>query len=251
MSGASASPSGPTTATVRATANANLQDTTVLVRYGTTTAYGPTAVTQDAGAGNAPVPVSVPLSGLTPATTYHAVLIATNADGKTSSSDLLFTTSTAKGVGPSGGRGGGRPTSPSLRRVRQSAGRWLEGNARATITARRGRLPVGTTFSFSLNEPAMVSFAFTQSLDGRRIGRRCVAPGSRNLREPRCTRTVIRGTLSLTGRPGTNRVRFTGRLSGNRRLEPGQYTLLVMATNTARQRSVTRRLTFTIVRRRR
>ena len=251
MSGASASPSGPTTATVRATANANLQDTTVLVRYGTTTAYGPTAVTQDAGAGNAPVPVSVPLSGLTPATTYHALLIATNADGKTSSSDLLFTTSTAKGVGPSGGRGGGRPTSPSLRRVRQSASRWLEGNARATITARRDRLPVGTTFSFSLNEPATVSFAFTQSLDGRRIGRRCVAPGSRNLREPRCTRTVIRGTLSFTARPGTNRVRFTGRLSGNRRLKPGAYTLLVMATNTARQRSVTRRLTFTIVRRRR
>ena len=54
VSGASASPSGPTTATVSATVNANLQDTTVLVRYGATTAYGPTAVTLDVGAGNAP-----------------------------------------------------------------------------------------------------------------------------------------------------------------------------------------------------
>jgi hypothetical protein len=89
-----------------------------------------------------------------------------------------------------------------------------------------------------------------QSLHGR-IGRRCVAAGSRNLRKPRCTRTVIRGALSFTAGPGTNRVRFTGRLSGKRRLKPGLYTLLVVATDTARQRSVTRRLMFTIVRRRR
>jgi hypothetical protein len=64
-------------------------------------------------------------------------------------------------------------------------------------------------------------------------------------------RDCDRGTLSFTAGPGTDRVRFTGRLSGKRRLKPGLYTLLVVATNTARQRSVTRRLTFTIVRRRR
>ena len=52
------------------------------------------------------------------------------------------------------------PPAPSVRNARQSAMRWREGNQLAHIS--RGKTPTGTTFSFSLNEQATVSFSFTQ-----------------------------------------------------------------------------------------
>jgi hypothetical protein len=71
---------------------------------------------------------------------------------------------------------------------------------------------------------------------------------NRNRHNRRCTRTVVRATLSLPGHAGTNKVSFQGRLSNGRRLKLGAYTLVITATNAAGQRSNRASLKFTIVR---
>jgi CSLREA domain-containing protein len=79
-------------ATVVASGNPNLQDTTAVVNYGTTTNYGSSTPAVDLGSGNSPVPFTAPLPGLAPNTTYHFDVVATNADGKTTTGDGVFTT---------------------------------------------------------------------------------------------------------------------------------------------------------------
>jgi hypothetical protein len=147
-----------------------------------------------------------------------------------------------KGSGPPGvGR-----KAPSLGNVRQSHSRWREGSALARIS-RRHRAPLGTTFSFTLDQRATVTLRFTQRVPGRRQGRRCLAPSHRNARRRRCTRIVTIATLSLTAHAGLDKVAFQGRVSRSRKLRPGRYTVLLRAANAAGS-SATRSLTFTIVR---
>ena len=83
-----------TTATINASINPNLSSahTTVVVNYGTSSSYGSTTSSQDLGGGSTPVAYSQALTGLTPGTTYHYDIVATNADGSTSTSDGTFTT---------------------------------------------------------------------------------------------------------------------------------------------------------------
>jgi CSLREA domain-containing protein len=92
LSGISASAVTTSTATIGAAANPNLQDTTVVVNYGRTPSYGSSTPARDLGAGNAPAPFAAALTGLQPGTAYHFDVVATNADGTTTSSDAVFTT---------------------------------------------------------------------------------------------------------------------------------------------------------------
>ena len=238
ITGTSAAANGAMSATVSADVAANLRDTIVLAHYGNTSAYGTTSATQDVGAGGGATPVSVQLTGLAPHTTYHAELIATNADGTAASADLTFTT-------PSAPAGGG--ATPIVSAVRQSSARWVQGSGLARIT-RRHKLPVGTRFSFTLNEPAAVSFTFTRTASGRAVNHRCVATTRRNVHRRRCRRTVVGGTLAFAGHSSANAVRFDGRLSRRRRLQPGRWTLVITATVPSGLRSTPHRLSFTIVR---
>jgi hypothetical protein len=80
-----------TTATVAASINPNLRDATVVVNYGLTPSYGSSTPRLDVGAGNGPVPFSGGLGGLVPGATYHFDVVATNADGQTTTSDGTFT----------------------------------------------------------------------------------------------------------------------------------------------------------------
>jgi hypothetical protein len=82
----------PTTATVRAGVDARGAAATYVVEWGATTAYGartpdtplaPTPGNQDAG---------TTLQGLTPGTTYHVRVTATNAGGSGASNDAVFRT---------------------------------------------------------------------------------------------------------------------------------------------------------------
>ncbi len=107
---------------------------------------------------------------------------------------------------------------------------------------------MGTTFSFTLNEQANVSFVFTQRVRGRKVRGKCVAQTKGNRRKPACLRTVTRGTLGFSGHAGVNHVAFQGRISRSKRLAPGTYTLLITASDATRRKSGTARLTFTIVR---
>jgi hypothetical protein len=131
----------------------------------------------------------------------------------------------------------------ALSGVRQSHRSWWLGGRLARIAS--GHTPIGTTFRFTLNQPARMRFAFTQALPGRRVGGRCVAPTSKNRRRPACTRTVTRGTLTFAGHGGLNKVVFQGRVSRSKTLKPGRYTLIITATDAASQHA-TARLAFTI-----
>ncbi|HEY5197508.1 MAG TPA: hypothetical protein VIJ51_10835 [Solirubrobacteraceae bacterium] len=84
-----------TATTLSGTVNPVGQATTYQFDYGTTTSYGTSTTSTSAGAGIADVPVTANLTGLTPATTYHFRLEATNASGPTDGTDGTFTTAGA------------------------------------------------------------------------------------------------------------------------------------------------------------
>jgi outer membrane protein assembly factor BamB len=156
------------------------------------------------------------------------------------------------------------PAPPLLYGAKETHARWREGNALARISSvggsqdvaapavnrgRHQRVPVGTTFSFTLSRAASVRFAFTQSVSGRRVGDGCLAPPSHRGRAPRsrsCARLVTAGMLGFSGHAGVNMVHFEGRISRARRLRPGRYTLAITAS-AAGQSSPPRRLQFMIV----
>jgi hypothetical protein len=137
-----------------------------------------------------------------------------------------------------------QPVKPAVSALGQSASRWRRGG-KLPFIARAG-VPVGTTFSFSLNETANASFAFSRSARGRRVNGRCVAATPHNASKRRCTRRVAVGGFSLPGHAGVNKAAFQGRLSKTKTLKPGTYTLVVSA-HSAGLASPPRSLTFTIV----
>ena len=91
--------------------------------------------------------------------------------------------------------------------VTQSHRRWRE--------VRHG----GTTFSFTLNEAARVTFAFAQKNHRRILGR-----------------------LTIAAHPGRNKLTFNGRLGRVSKLKPGTYTVTIRTGASA-----PKRLTFTIL----
>ena len=139
--------------------------------------------------------------------------------------------------------GGGAPVVGGAAETNKT---WREGNALAKISRKR-KPPLGTRFSFTLNEQASVSLSFTQKVTGRKVGAKCVAKSRKNAKHKACKRTVTVGTLSFTGHSGTNKVVFRGRISRTKKLKPGRYTLVITATNPAGARSAPKSLSFTIV----
>ena len=63
-------------AVVAGTVDPQGSPTTYQVEYGTSASYGVQTAAQDAGTGDDPVAISVPLTGLTAATTYHYRVVA-------------------------------------------------------------------------------------------------------------------------------------------------------------------------------
>src|SRR5688500_7551374 len=104
-------------ATLTGTVDPNGTATTWHFEYGTTTAYGLQSAGGDAGAGEDPVTVSIPVSGLSAGTTYHYRLVAVNADGTVQGADRTFRTPAGPalpGLSSTVARDVG-PTSASLR----------------------------------------------------------------------------------------------------------------------------------------
>ena len=84
-------------ATITGTINPNSLGVTYAVEYGTTNAYGTTTATQVMVSGVASTAITpIVLTGLTPSTTYHYAIVATNADGTTTTADATFTTTSAQ-----------------------------------------------------------------------------------------------------------------------------------------------------------
>jgi phosphodiesterase/alkaline phosphatase D-like protein len=104
-----------TSATVTGTVNPQGQDTHYHFEYGTTTAYGAKTPPADAGSGLTNVSVSAAISGLSPHTTYHYRLVATNVLGMTANGgDKTFTTNIATPVVTTGGATSVATTSVTL-----------------------------------------------------------------------------------------------------------------------------------------
>ena len=79
-------------ATVSGTVDPQTFVTSYHFDYGTSTGYGATTATAGAGSWSGAQPVAANLSGLSPNTTYHYRLVATNPGGTTIGSDQTFTT---------------------------------------------------------------------------------------------------------------------------------------------------------------
>lgn len=80
-------------ATISGLVSTNGLPTSYGFEIGTSTDYGPPTGLGAVGAGASEAPVSLPLTGLLPGTTYHYRLTATNVDGAVYGADRTFTTS--------------------------------------------------------------------------------------------------------------------------------------------------------------
>ncbi|MGA2163451.1 MAG: hypothetical protein ABSH36_03170 [Solirubrobacteraceae bacterium] len=214
-------------------------------QYGTSTAYGSSTAAQSIGVSSGPSPLTAAVGGLAPGTTYHFRLVAENSGGVVYGADQAFTTeargttstsettttppATTSSPAPpaitSPSIPSQTPLPPTVAHARQSATRWRESNQLARIS--RTKTPTGTIFSFSLSEPAAVTFSFNQVLGSHR--------------------RVKSGTLPFAGHSATNTVAFAGRISRADKLKPGRYEVVIIATNSAGQRSQPVALSFTIV----
>jgi hypothetical protein len=136
------------------------------------------------------------------------------------------------------------PGAPTLTRVSQTRSRWREGDREAGMARTTDRRsPVGTDFSFTLNEATRITFVFRQMEALHPVGRKCHAHTS----DTRCRRPRIRGTLAYTAVAGRRRLAFQGHLATGR-LPLGAYTVTLVATNAGGRRSRPHTLRFTIVR---
>jgi hypothetical protein len=113
---------------------------------------------------------------------------------------------------------------------------------------RTARAAIGTIVSFTLSEPGSVRFTVDRSAAGRTVKGRCVKPASSNRGRRGCRRWVaVKGSFTVAGGRGTNRIELRGRIGG-RRLAPGRYRLNARETDPASNRSRTVRTAFRIVR---
>ena len=80
------------TATLNASVNPNGSNTTYYFQYGKTSSYGYTTSSGSAGSGTSSMRVSSNVANLSPETTYHCRIVATNDAGTTYGQDKMFTT---------------------------------------------------------------------------------------------------------------------------------------------------------------
>jgi hypothetical protein len=245
---------GPEAATLSGRIDPHGTEVAYSFEYGVTPAYGISTTQTDAGSGDLDVEATETIAGLTPGVTYHYRLVATYGSVKQYGSEMTFTTTTlptlAVVIGPAPVSNEtltppGPGPSPVVQNARQSTARWREDNRPARIS--HAKTPVGTAFSFSLNERAEVAFSFIELAGRTRRVHGCLAsrPGPQD--RTSCDRKVLAGALTFPGRVGTNRVLFAGRISRRHKLNPGAYELVMTATNTLGQHSAPVRLRFTIV----
>jgi hypothetical protein len=89
---AAASSVATNSATLNGSVNPNGQATSWYFEYGTTTSYGATTPSKNAGSGSRSVSVSASISKLAAGTTYHYRLVAKNAAGTSRGADQSFAT---------------------------------------------------------------------------------------------------------------------------------------------------------------
>lgn len=142
---------------------------------------------------------------------------------------------------PPGPGGGADTTAPVLDRFT------LTNRIFRTAPRAAARRPRGTRFRYRLSEAATVRIEIARRAPGRRVGRRCRRPSRRLSGHRRCARYVRVGVVRASGKAGSNRLSFSGRI-GRRVLRPGRYRARATATDHAGNVAAERRLTFRVVR---
>ena len=98
--------------------------------------------------------------------------------------------------------------SPTISKLKQSSPIWREpGSPLSASSSRFGSAPLGTTFTFVLDQDATVRLSFRRDGSGRAAA------------------------LTLSAHSGMNRTGFRGKITAARRLKPGRYTLTATASN--------------------
>jgi hypothetical protein len=106
-----------------------------------------------------------------------------------------------------------------------------------------------TEITYVLSEGAAVTLTVQRSRPGRVKRGRCVKPTRKLRRAKRCKRFVRVGALKHAGVEGANALAFSGRI-GKRKLRPGRYRIVAIATDAAGNRSLPAKASFRIAKRR-
>ena len=140
---------------------------------------------------------------------------------------------------------------PMLDRLRLTRATFRVGTQPTALSAaKRKTTPTGTELSWISNEAGTIRIAVERLTRGYRSGRLCVAkrPKSARGRVARCELAQSRGTLTRPSVSGQNKLKFSGRV-GRRALPAGKYRFAITAIDAAGNRSLVRRVGFTVVRR--
>jgi hypothetical protein len=172
---------------------------------------------------------------------YKVTLSSVDALGNASSASATIAISPALAMAST------TKTPPVLTGVGLTNRRFRIGRRATAVAARK--MPLGTSFHFTLSASAKLQITISRSTSGLRKGYSCVALTAKLKRAhaKRCTRTLTVGTLTRTSEPkGADSLPFSGRI-GHRALSPGTYTAVLSAADAGgRSKPVT--LTFVIVR---
>ena len=161
----------------------------------TWSALGPTS--WDFGDGSTGLGTSVAHAYSAPGS-YHVTLSSTDAVGNTTHADGVVTIAPGAETAPA----------PTISRLGQSSPVWREpGSLPSASSSRLRRVPLGTTFTFVLDQGATVKLSFHRIGSGRA------------------------GALTLSAHSGTNKTGFRGKVTAVKRLKPGRYTLTATAVN--------------------
>lgn len=127
-------------------------------------------------------------------------------------------------------------TAPKLTRLKASKPSFVAGK--------------GTTFGFTLSEPAALKLTITRATIGRRVGKACRPTSRANRSRRRCTYDKVVTTIRRPSlKAGAAKVAFSGKV-GARRLTNGTYEAVFVATDAAGNASKPLTLRIKVVRRR-
>jgi WD40-like Beta Propeller Repeat len=145
-------------------------------------------------------------------------------------------------------------TKPVISKLKLSHTKFKVGKTKTAVSAVAAKAktkhhkptPSSTTLSYTLSENASMSIVVEHKLSGRKRSGKCVTGKSAPKHGTRCTKYTSVKTLKRTGKKGSNKVSFTGRISSTK-LSAGSYRFAITATDAAKNKSSTHHISFTVV----
>jgi len=105
-----------------------------------------------------------------------------------------------------------------------------QAKATAKKKKKKKKTPTGTTIKFELEENAYVAIAIFKAKEGRTVDGECVKPTPELEGAKKCARPVYMKTMQRIGKPGLNRIGFSGKLDGDK-LKTGAYAFGIVVSD--------------------